>query len=500
MFSNYFKIAFRNLWRSKAFSLINIAGLSIGLACCMLIFLYTKDEVSFDRFHEKKSQLFRTTIRVINKQGEEMKMGGSGMVEGPAFKREIPEVEDFVRVQQERFLVKKGNETFNQEAWYVDENFFTVFSFPLIAGDPKKVLSELNSMVLSDETAEKYFGTADAVGKTLALEINGKFEPFVVSGVAKRAPQNSTLKFTILLPFKYNEKLHPDDQWMSIFMNSFLVLNPKANPQVVATKMNRVFATNAKNQLEEARQKGFDGKWIWGLQPFLQIHLSTDYRADNGLSDASNPIYSYILTGIALFILLIACINFVNLTVAQSLKRGKEIGIRKVVGGQRSQLIRQFLGESFILCFLAFMLAVMLTELALPVFNELANKRLAMSYLFDFQLVAGFIGLFLLTGFAAGFYPALVLSGFNPVQTLYNRTRFASRNYLAKSLVVVQFALATFLIISTLFIYAQFDYLTHKQLGYNDKNVAVVELGVSDNKLTEVSEVFENELSKESGV
>ncbi|MCB0433089.1 MAG: FtsX-like permease family protein, partial [Mangrovimonas sp.] len=180
------------------------------------------------------------------------------------------------------------------------------------------------------------------------------------------------------------------------------------------------------------------------------MHLNKELPAQNGLSDASNPMYSYILSGIALFVLLIACINFVNLTVARSVRRSKEIGIRKVVGGERKQLIVQFLGESFLLCFFAFALAIVLVQLALPVFNELSNKVLALSYLFDAKLILGYMALFIVTGLLAGFYPALVLSNYNPVETLYSRFILSGKNYLQKSLVVLQFALASFLIISTL--------------------------------------------------
>jgi putative ABC transport system permease protein len=207
--------------------------------------------------------------------------------------------------------------------------------------------------------------------------------------------------------------------------------------------------------------------------------------------------YSYILSGIALFILAIACINFVNLTVARSLKRAKEIGIRKVVGGQRKQLIMQFLGESFILSFIAFVLAIALVELTLPFFNTLANKALAFSYLLSFKLVAGYIGIFLLTGLLAGFYPALVLSSFNPVQSLYNRNQYAGKNYLSKGLVILQFTLATFLIISTITIYSQFTYLMHFDLGYNDKNVVSINaFGVDKTKMA----VFKSELLKDPAI
>lgn len=495
MLKNYFVTAFRNLRRNRVFSAINVFGLSVGLACCMLIFLYTRDEVSYDRFHQNKNQIYRITAQMLDEKKQEVfKAGKTGLIHGPSFKQDIPEIEDFVRVVSGTHVIRKGSETFNQEILFVDDNFFSVFSFPLSSGDPKKVLSNMNSIVLTDEAAIKYFGSTNVVGKTLELQFD-KFEPFVISGIAKRSPQNSSIKFSMLVPMKFKEKLNPDDHWLNFFISTFLVLNPKAHPNVVLSKMVHVYEDKAKSQLKEAKEKfDFKGSVVWGLQPLLQIHLSKDYPAEDELTDASSPVNSYILSGIAIFILVIACINFINLTIAQSLKRSKEIGIRKVIGGQKAQLTRQFLGESFIVCFISFVFAIVLATAALPIFNELSNKRLSLSYLVDSQVFAGFIGLYLITGFAAGFYPALVLSGFNPIQTLYNRVKLSGKNYLAKSLVVVQFALAALLIISTLFIYAQFHYLAHKTLGYNDKNIVVVDLDWGAGR--QLIEVFKTELSK----
>jgi putative ABC transport system permease protein len=495
MFKSYIRIAWRNLLRNRALSFINISGLSIGLACCMLIFLYTKDEVSFDRFHQKKDQLFRITCTIGGKEGKSTKYGMAAMVEGPAFKQEIPEIKDFVRVRNDEFVVKNGKETFNDKALYVDENFFSVFSFPLISGNPKTVLTGLQSVVLTDEEAIKYFGTTNAIGKILELEVNNKFEPFTVTGIAKRAPQNSSIQFKMLLPFKYHEKVEPETGWLWLSYPTFFVMDAKTNLKAVAAKMQKIYEEEGHDQIMEEKKRGWKNSFIWGVQPMLQMHLDTETK---GTNQASSPIYSYILTGIALFVLLIACINFINLTVAQSLKRSKEIGIRKVVGGQRRQLIRQFLGESCLVCLVAFVFAILLAFAALPVFNELANKQLSLGYLLDFKLVASFIGLYLLTSLAAGFYPALVLSGFDPVRTLYNRGKFSSKNYLAKSLVVVQFALATFLIITTLFIYQQFNYLIHADLGYNDKNLLEVNVGQGNNRA--LMDLFKNEFGQVPGV
>ncbi|WP_149240056.1 ABC transporter permease [Dyadobacter sp. 32] len=476
MLKNYFKIAFRNLTRNKVFSVINIAGLSLGLTCCMLIVLYTKDEVSFDRFQEHKDHLYRINVTMTDQDGSKA-INSTNAIHGPTFKEEIPEIKEVIRAQSSSFVIKKGNDLINEEVLFADDNFFTVFSMPLLSGDPATVLSDIHSIVLTEELAEKYFDTKNAAGKTIALKIGDNFENFLVSGVAKKCPQNSSIQFKAVLPFKFQEaRGWTDTEWLGFYMNTFVLLNDKADYHAVSGKLDKVFSS--KSAVEISKIKDFKQKIYFFLQPFLEIHLdaeSGDLR--NGLAHGSNPIYSYILSGIAIFILLIACINFVNLTVARSLKRGKEIGIRKVVGSQRKQLTIQFLGESFLLSFIAFAFAVLLSQVVLPTFNDLANKELSLSYLLDLKLISGYIALFLLTGLIAGFYPALVLSGFSPAQTLYNRTKLTQKNYLTKGLVVFQFALSVCLVIGTIVIYSQFRYLTNKDLGYNDEGLMSFSLG-----------------------
>lgn len=487
MLKNYLVTTLRNLSRNKLFSLINLSGLSVGLACCMLIFLYARDEITYDRFQQKAGELYRITSVSHSPDGQEMKMGVVGMMPGPAFHREIPEIRSFVRLQEEGFTVKKGNEVFQQQAHAVDSNFFSVFSFPLLEGDPKTVLDDPYSLVLTKETAQKYFGDADAVGQTLELKVDTVFRPFVVKGIARDAPQNSSIKFRMLVPMAFKRLRDNDQQWLNFYLNTFVLLPPGANLKAVEAKMETSFNRNAAVQLKEARERyNMQEQYSFHLQPFLDMHLSRDFKAENGLTDGSNPTYSYILSGIALFIFLIACINFINLTVARSLKRAKEIGVRKVMGSQRSQLVLQFLGESFVLSFLAFLLAIGLANLLLPFFNEVSNKALSFSYLLDAKLVAGFVGMFLLTGLLAGIYPALVLSRFRPVETLYGKLRFGGRNLLSKGLVVLQFSLATFLVIATVIIYSQFSFLLNFNLGYDDKNVAVLNGGPFDRSRVQV--------------
>lgn len=491
MIRNYFITAFRNLWRNKAFSVINIFGLSVGLTCCMLIFLYTMDEVSYDRFHAKAAHIYHLVVDDKAPDGQVRKFSGTGDMPGPIFKRQLPEVEDFVRIYGTSYTVKRGNEVFDQVALFVDSNFFSVFTFPLLYGKPQNALNDPHSVVLSEEIAEKYFGKEDPVGKTLDLKVDNQFQPFTVTAVTKKSPQNSSIKIKMLLTKSLRGV---EQQWHSFFQNTFLVIKPGTDIRQLNAKINKIYQGDAASEIKQSADKGIK---TYSLQPLLAMHTSTDYPADNGLSDASNPIYSYILTGIALFILAIACINFVNLTVARSLKRAKEIGIRKVMGSRRKQLIIQFLGESFALSFMAFVLALVLVQMALPLFNTLANKALAFSYLFSFKLVAGYVSIFLLTGLLAGFYPAWVLSGFNPVQSLYNRTQYAGKNYLSKGLIILQFTLATFLIISTIIIYSQFNYLMNFDLGYNDKNVVSISaFSLDKGKLA----LFKTELLKDPNI
>ncbi|MDF2188108.1 ABC transporter permease [Paraflavitalea sp. CAU 1676] len=501
MFRNYFKTAFRNFRRNKAYSIINILGLSIGLACGMLIILYVKDELSFDRFHVQKDNIYRIGMKRIKPDGSVDGMGGyTGYFPGPRFKANIPEIRAFVRVQANERDVQTGQDMKSQGVHLVDSNFFSVFSFPLLSGNPRTALRDPQSVVITEEIAERQFGTTEAMGKTIMIrDEEDKLIPYTVTGVAKECPQNSSLKFKVLLPLVVSAKEEAQGMnWLNFFLNTFVVMQPGADTKAVEAKMKRVYEADAKDAiLQAAKDYGDNSATFYNLQPLTDIHLSKDYKAENGLTDASNPTYSYILSGIALFILLIACINFVNLTVARSIKRAKEIGIRKVIGGERRQLIFQFLGESFFLSLLAFLLAIALVQLSLPMFNKMANKALSLSYLLDFKLVAGFIGLFLVTTLLAGFYPSLVLSAYNPVKTLYSRFTLAGKNYLQKSLVVLQFGLASFLIVGTIVIYTQFNYLTREPLGYDDSNLVWVGL---PNIHGAQAQVYRNELLKNNAI
>lgn len=498
MIRNYFLVAFRNLWRNKFFSLINILGLSVGIACCLLIFLYTKNELSYDRFNRKIDNIYQLTADMVSPAGETNKMSISGMMPGPEFKRQLPQVKDFVRLQNDNFIVKINGEVFNQELFFCDESFFSVFSFPLWKGNPKTALKDMYSVVLSEKAAQKYFGDKDAVGQRLEMNTGEKMESFIVSAVMKDAPANSSIRPEMLVPMKFNQSQHNDVQWGNFFLNTFFLLEPGTDLQKLQAQFNSIYQKEAAEQIKEMAEKyGLRDKIVFKLQPLSSVHLSEDYPATNGLVDASKPVYSYILSGIAAFVLLIACFNFINLTVARSLKRAKEIGIRKAIGSLRSQLVVQFLGESFFICLLAFLFGILLVQLLLPFFNTVSERSLSFSYLWDLKLLAGFVVLFLLTGLVAGFYPALVLSRFKPVETLYGKLRHSQKNYISRGLVVMQFTLSIFLIIATVTVYRQFNYLVNYDLGYDDNNVLAINTPSLDR---EKLSVLKNELSQNPSV
>ncbi|RAI88401.1 ABC transporter permease [Algoriphagus yeomjeoni] len=468
MWKNYLKIAWRNLLRSKVFSLINVGGLALGLTCCMLILLYITDEASFDRFQEQGADLYRIKVTFASDQ-DTSTIASTNAIHGPSFKMEIPEIREAIRTQSQETVFRKDGELLSSQVLFADPGFFKVFSFPLLIGDADRVLSDIGSIVLTEDMAESYFGTMDVIGKVIEIKLGDDFEPFTVSGVAKSIPQNSSIQFDSIISFQFQEsKGWTDSAWMGFYMNTFVLLDHRADYHELGAKMDRVFAANT----TEGDAPGEGQQVSFGLQPFLDIHLDANLAGHrNGLTYGSNPIYSYILGAIGLFILAIACINFINLAVARSLKRAKEVGIRKVVGGKRKQLISQFLTESFFLTFIAFLLAFILTQLVLPTFNELSNKHLAFSYLLNIKLIGLFTALFLATALIAGFYPAVVLSGFSPSKSLYQRGKLVRQSFISKGLVVFQFTLSICLVVGTIVIFSQFNYLTTVDLGYNDQNL-----------------------------
>ncbi|QJD98188.1 FtsX-like permease family protein [Mucilaginibacter robiniae] len=478
MLKNYLKTAWRNIVRHKTYAIINVAGLSIGLASVMLIVLFVRDEVSFDSFHAKAPQLYRLVHEDSKIEGGTSKSGITGETQVERFKTTIPEFDAICRLQNAGELVKTEKEVISEDVFYTDPSIFSMFSFPLKEGNATTALKSLNSVVLSESIAKKYFGNADAVGKVMRISQKGIFEPFIVTAITKETPLNSSIQFKILLPFERNaEHSSSADSWFYAYLNSFVLLRPGANVKAVENKMARVFNHEAGGLLAQYSKRAKKNLSVtYRLQPFTTMHLDKSYDVTNGLVEGSRPELSYILGGIALFILIIACINFINLTLSRSLRRSKEIGVRKVTGSSRTQLIWQFMGESQLLTLLAFVVAVLLTIIALPYFNDFSSKHLQLSYLLNWQNLLCFVLLMLVNVLLSGLYPALVLSGFNPVAALSGKFRISGKGYLSKSLVVLQFCIALLLIVGTIVFQKQFYYLIHKDLGYKADNVVDITL------------------------
>ena len=509
MLRNYLKIAFRHLWKKKLYFFINVLGLALALTCMIFSILYYKNEHSFDLFHKNNPHLFRiNTIFVDNRTGLKETTGGTGQVQGPAFKSQIPEIKDYVRVMGGDIMenIKSSDKAFNLATAFVDSGFFSVFSFPLLYGNPNTCLNDKHAIVITETTARKFFGKTDVIGKRLDVEdtADSMFASFTVTAVTKDPPINSSIQYDILIPFSYLQILFRDNNWLNAYLGTFVVVDPKTDLKKLEQKFIAIHNANAQEQIDKGKKSGdFDKQISYWLQPITDIHLDPYYASgksrEGGSSNGSSPVYSYFLIGIALFILLMASINFVNLNIGNSLSRAKEIGVRKITGSSKSQIILQFLVEASIICIAAFCIALVLTHNLLPFFNQLADRQMVISTLLDWKLLCYFFILLIINILLAGLYPAFILAKFKPKEVLYNKVALSGRNWLGKSLVVLQFTIAICLIIGSIIYYEQMDFVRTKDLGYNPYNIIRIEIPVR-RVATAIYAMFKNELSKEPGV
>jgi putative ABC transport system permease protein len=504
MLKNYFKIAWRNLRQNKLLSFINIIGLSIGLACVMLIVLFVNDEFSFDKFHKNANRIVRVVQTDVDTAGKERRNGNSGMPQGPSFASAIPEVQAFCRIQGWDMLTKKGNDGIKAKVLYADTSFFSVFSFNILSGNPNKMLEGRNSVVLTDETAEKYFGNLDPIGKTVEIEVDEDFEPFIVAGIVKKAPINSSIKFDMLIPFQRRIPIGPagairdNDNWNTLFLNTFLLLKKNTTVKAAQAKVWPAFLKFNEAGWNKTKARGGIVSRTYALQPFLQMHLDPLFFASNGISDWSDSKYAYILSGLAFLILLIACINFINIMLAKSLKRSKEIGIRKVSGSSRSQLVGQFLSESFLVTAISFIPAIIMMQILLPIFSNFTERHYDTSYLWQPTIIFLYCILLVAVSLLAGFYPAIVASKFKPVQVLYGNIKLSGKNIFGKALLVLQFGIAAALIICTIVYNSQFNYMTKSDAGFTKQNIIRVQFPW--NKGAAQMQTFKNELVKNTSI
>jgi putative ABC transport system permease protein len=467
MLKNYFKIAFRNLWRHRVFSGINILGLAVGMTACFLIFLYVRFELSYDKFHSKGDRIYRI-ICDIKTPTETMKPGGPSWAVGPHLMGGFPQVEATVRTTDDEILVRKGNIKFQEKkSLFADSSFFQVFDFKLIKGNPRTALNEPLNIVFSESAVKKYFGNTDPIGQTVLLTGDGFTAK--VTGVMKDIPENSMIQADMLVSMNtLTRKLNPrlDDQWGNYGNRTYVLLKPGTNA-VVFEKQIPAFL----EKMNGTEMKELNMYPTLILEKFPEAYLHSN-RNDSNSGSIKNV---YIFSVVAVFILLIACFNFINLTTARSAERAKEVGIRKVVGAGRRQLTAQFIGESIMVCLIAFILTLATAAILLPSFNQLAGKTLSKGVFDNMK----FIGILFLSsigiGLLAGVYPALVLSSFKPVTVLKGRFATGTRGIvLRKGLVISQFTISIALIISTIIVYLQMNFMRSQDLGFSKDQMMVV--------------------------
>ena len=482
MIKNYLKIALRNIARHKGYSFINITGLAIGMACCILILLWVNDELSYDRFHENADGICRV-VQDINFTDHSTTWAISQGPLGPSLKKDFPEIKNMVRITGRGVRFSYKDNSFDEVVGMADGSIFEVFTFPLLKGDSAAALTDPNSIVLTEEMADKYFGDEDPMGKV--LKADNQYD-FLVTGILKKFPRNSHLQYDLLIPFVFGRELnYTVDSWRNSQFSTYVQLQKGISPKEAVKKIS--------DYLYEKPTLEKDARL--NLQPLIRIHLYSDYEFDAQSGDISNV---RIFSLVAFFILLIACINFMNLTTARSGNRSREVGIRKVAGAARTDILKQFFGESILLTFIALVFAVGLVLLLLPVFNDLAAKELSLVTSGTWPVLLGLFILSLVTGVFSGSYPALFLSAFQPVKVLKGTFRSGKKgSVFRKVLVVTQFSLTVLLIISTIFVYHQLNYMKNKKLGYDREHLVYFRMrGDVYNKF----DAFKEELLRNTGI
>jgi putative ABC transport system permease protein len=499
MFKNYFKIAFRNLWKNKGFSAINIFGLASGLAICLLILFYVNNELGYDRYNAKADRIYRVD--------GDLQFGGNHFViaqspdpVGPTLKQDFPQVEQFVRFRDHGgIMVKKGNQNIEEDkVIYTDSTLFSVFTLPMIQGDPSTALVQPNSVVITESTAKKYFNSTDVVGKTMIIGDTGNYK---ITGVIRDIPKQSHFHFDFFISMYGQLSPYEINQWTSNNFNTYIVLKKGSNADLLSSQLNdfvmRYVAPvfQSLNITPEEFKK--QGNYLhYTLMPLQKIHL---YSNKSGELEANGNIeYVYIFSLIAFFILLIACVNFMNLSTARSANRAKEVGVRKVLGSLRKNLIMQFLSESVLISFISLALALVIAALLLPYFNQLSGKDMTLDLFLKPWLLPAAILLMIVVGLIAGSYPAFYLSSFKPVQVLKGKlAKGFKSSWLRSGLVVFQFCISIILVIGTLVIYLQLNYIRNKDIGFNRSQVLIIK---NTDALGSQAKVFEDEIKKLNGI
>jgi putative ABC transport system permease protein len=494
MLENYLKIAWRNVAREKGYAAINVVGLAVGIALCTLIFLFVRDELTFDRFHAQGERIFRVEEITINADGSREGGGPSGpIVVGPAMQADIPGIQQYIRFLFQDHYARVDSaalESIEERVAYADAPMLETFTFPLRKGNPETALDGVDHAVLTESVARRHFGDENPIGRTFQIRLDQTYEDFVVTAVAADPPGNSTIQFGVLLPFERLFSSNPSfrdnrDSWHFYWPETYVALAAGRTERDVEALLPEFHRTYHEDDIARQREDGtYDSSKVptYDLKPIRDIHLTGD----------SDPVWSYILSGIAAAVLLIACINFTTLSMGRSARRAREVGVRKVVGAGRRQLMAQFWGEAFLLSASAALLGVLLAAAFLPVFNDLTGKGVELVDVVGWTTILFLIGLIAVTGLIAGGYPAFILSAFQPVETLRNQLRFGRSSGFMRTLVVLQFALTVFLITSTLIMARQLAYTRSMDLGFDKDQVVLIPTRGLDAAL--IAEHFRSEL------
>ncbi len=503
MIRNYIKVAARNILKYKFFSVINILGLTLGMASCLFIFLYVKHELSYDKFHANAENIYRVGLHG-KIAGQEIRTTTTSLPVGPTMQDEIPGIENMTRLVPAAggsdITFRLGDKIFTEEKiFYADSNFFDFFTADLIQGDPTTALQEPNSIVLTQAFAQKYFGLDDPLGKTISFG-NDKIE-CKVTGVCREFPTNSHIRFRALITFTTVEKNYFPG-WTGNSIETYIVKNPSTSVEEINSKLEDVVEKYVGKEVEEGLGLSFQefreqgGIYSYFVYPMTDSHLYSQLEHD--LEPGGEITYVYIFSGIGLFILLLACINFLNLSTARSAGRAKEVGLRKTLGSSRTQMIGQFLAESFIYSLSSIILALLLAYILLPQFNLLSGKELSLTDLNDPAFLVTAVALIVFVGFVAGSYPAFYLTSFQPVEVLKGKLKSGMKSKgVRSSLVVMQFAVSTFLIIATVIVFSQLTYMQDRNLGLDQHNL--INIG-NTRVLGEGRKAFKNSVEDLAGV
>jgi putative ABC transport system permease protein len=492
MLKSYFKIAIRNLLRYKVYSFINIAGLAVGICCCFLIMLFVRSEFSYDKFHSKSGRLFRVWQHE-KYEGQDFINTVTPIPMATALSSDFPQVEAACRIYSFNPIVKVNNSSFSEAISMVDSSFFRLFDFELLQGNKQNPFPETNSVLITEETARKYFGKTNPIGKTIAIKLDNENNLFSVAGIIKQAPQESSIKYKLLIPFSNSKYIFRPGlfrNWFNVFLETYVLLKENSSP----AELEKMFPAMMKRQLGEDYK---EGGFLVHLQPITDIHLNTSLPA--GIEPISNPRYSYILTSVGILILLVACINFITLSVGRSATRAMEVGVRKVLGAERQQLIRQFWGEALVLTVLSVMIGGVISLLLINPFNQLINRQLNFSL--DLTTLLFIICMILLIAIIAGIYPAVVLSGFKPVEILKGKLNMKKdAGWLRKGLIIGQFVTSISMLICTIGIGQQMNYLNNKDLGYKKDQTIIVQTNKPRAEGLKLAELYRTRLLQQPEV